>query len=724
MNFLTNMRISHKIIALMVGLIVGFIIIGVTYYIQIGIETDAREQEQSGLRFRSQLASINSRLINLINQGDAFVQNIERQNNESGNREAQSNDSGSFSQLQKDVTEVRQQLTNLRTETTQAKTLSDETRVIDDVINQFDLYQLLLQRYASANTATTPSQQTLHDRLNQQQRSLSEALISIDNKQFAYLVDQQNLNESTLAAIDRALANLDINENSKQEVLTLLNNYRDNLNNLNTLNVERQSLDSEFRDAKNQLANLVAAALAANYSTSLQNEESNTAQRQIVQAVVTAIIFAVAMGTAVGVYFLYKSIVFPMVHMQSVIGKINRGKTGTRVKVLSRDELGDLGKAFNQLLDERINQLEARSLENDQLNNSIISLIKALGMIAQKDLTVKVPVSPDITGTVSDAVNLLTTETAQTLEGVKLISEQVNAISEILQGQSNLVMQFADGEKRQIIATAKALEMLARAMNEVASHAETADTSAAKAIENTQLARHSVEETVNGIRTIRETISETEKRTKRLGDRSQEISGIVNLINTIAERTHILALNASMHAASAGEAGRGFAVVADEVQRLAESARQSTDEIAAMVNNMRVETSDTVAIMNTLISQVADGSRSAEEAGKRMTETENATQALVQDVKQIAKQAVQQAEVANRVRDRSAVIRKFTEKTGKQLEEQKLQTDNLKLLADNLVSQVNVFTLPAGDHRIINISAPKIGSDQQADNVRSLHAAS
>ena len=115
---------------------------------------------------------------------------------------------------------------------------------------------------------------------------------------------------------------------------------------------------------------------------------------------------------------------------------------------------------------------------------------------------------------------------------------------------------------------------------------------------------------------IREIIRETEKRIKRLGERSQEITGAVNLINTIAERTHILALNARMHAASAGEAGRGFAVVADEVQRLAESSRAATSDIASMVNAIRVETVDTVDTMNRVIVQVAEGTRLAQEAGQ------------------------------------------------------------------------------------------------------------
>ena len=420
-------------------------------------------------------------------------------------------------------------------------------------------------------------------------------------------------------------------------------------------------------------------------------------QIQLVRAVFIALIFVVVMGAAVGIYFIYKSIVFPLVHMQNVMQRINKGNAKARVKMLEQDELGDLGRAFNQLLDDRFQFLQDQFLENEILNNSIISLIKAVGLIARKDLTIHVPVSADITGTISDAINLLTSETAKTLWQVKDISAQVNELADALQKQSRLVVQVAEDERRQVIATGKAMEISAKTMGDIAANAQNADKFAVIAIDNTQSARDTVSRSVSGILSIRETISETEKRIKRLGDRSQEISGIVNLINTIAERTHILALNASMHAASAGEAGKGFAVVADEVQRLAENAREATAEISSMVNNIRIETADAVGTMNKLITQVAEGTRLAESAGEKMEDTVAVTKRLVEQVQLIAHSSAQQAELSNRVRDRATIIRSFTEKTGLQLTQQKQHTDSLKSYCETLVERVNSFTLPEHD---------------------------
>ena len=414
----------------------------------------------------------------------------------------------------------------------------------------------------------------------------------------------------------------------------------------------------------------------------------------VARTMFAAVLFLTAVGTTLGLFLIYRSIVLPLWHMQSIISQQNKGNDNARVKIQANDELGDLGRAFNRLLDERIKTLSEKSHENETLNTSIIGLIRALGTIAKKDLTIKVPVSADVTGTISDAVNLLTSETARTMQQVKNYSESINNISNQLQEQSAVVLTVAEEERSQVAETVSALDHSAKTMTDIAKEARTANSIATAAIDYTQKAQQSVIQTVEGIQTIRVTISETEKRIKRLGDRSQEITSIVNLINTIAERTHILALNASMHAASAGEAGKGFAVVAEEVQRLAENARGATSEISAMVNNIRVETSDTVNIMNKLITQVADGTKLAEDSGQRMHDTEAATRQLVNHVKSIAVNSMNQAAMANRVRDRANLITESTQKTYGKLEEQRIQTDELKIYANSLVERVNVFTLP------------------------------
>jgi methyl-accepting chemotaxis protein len=193
---------------------------------------------------------------------------------------------------------------------------------------------------------------------------------------------------------------------------------------------------------------------------------------------------------------------------------------------------------------------------------------------------------------------------------------------------------------------------------------------------------------------IRETIAEAEKRIKRLGERSQEISGIVNLINTISERTHVLSLNAAMQAAIAGDAGRGFAVVAEEVQRLAESSRNATSQIATLINNIQIETNETIGTVNRTIEQVVTGSQLAQKAGEQMRESQKITENLAELVQRISISTEMQNQAAIELRKQVDGIGRSTAETSQQIKEQTAETSLLADAAKQLNAAVSVFKLP------------------------------
>jgi methyl-accepting chemotaxis protein len=287
----------------------------------------------------------------------------------------------------------------------------------------------------------------------------------------------------------------------------------------------------------------------------------------------------------------------------------------------------------------------------------------------------------------------MATETSKVLLNVRSITDQVELASNRVKSQGDNVCKVAEAEREVVDTTMAELSAAAEAMNKIAEVAQSCNEIAAQATRTIQIALATVTNTVQGMSEIRETIHETEKRIKRLGERSQEISSIIDIINNIAERTHVLALNASMQAAAAGEAGRGFSVVADEVQRLAESSRNATSQISALVKNIQVETNDTIATMDKTITQVVEGSRLAERAGEQMKETQNTTANLVQVVEQIAMASRQQAQISNELRERAQTIQHSTQETAKQLEEQTIQTDRLVEYAQQLIESVRVFKL-------------------------------
>jgi methyl-accepting chemotaxis protein len=417
----------------------------------------------------------------------------------------------------------------------------------------------------------------------------------------------------------------------------------------------------------------------------------------LLRNVAFAALIVLGLAALIGTFLanrLSSSINKPLAHFNDTVTKIAMGDTHARVKSSDNDELGTLSRSFDNLLDERVASFEKAEKENEQLNNSIIEIMMALGTLSKKDLTIKVPVSEDVTGAVSDGLNLMTSETAKVLREVENVSMQVAQASVNVRNSSESARNVSNQSSIEIESASTELAQAARALIDIARQAKSADGAAEEAIAATRLALSGVRETVTGINSSRDLIRETEKRIKRLGERTQEISTAVNSISAIADRTSILALNTSMQAVAAGEAGRAYAVVADEVKRLAESARAATQQISNLVSAIQSETVDTVDAINRTIGQVVDISRTAERAGEQMQQTETKTGLLVSSVREIARTTEEQSKVSGILQQRAEQLQIGSRSTSKQLEDQSNETMKLVQYAQNLVESVSVFKLP------------------------------
>lgn len=390
----------------------------------------------------------------------------------------------------------------------------------------------------------------------------------------------------------------------------------------------------------------------------------------------------------------------PIERLKNIIQKISEGDLDARIGLKSGDEFQDISTSIDTMLNERVSVLTDAEDDNEQLNDSIVALLETVSQLAQKNLSIKAKVNEDITGPLADALNLMTSETTAVLNEVTRISGDVAETSNLVKSQSDNVLLLANKEQDEVEKATIELKSAAEAMSGIARLADQSNVAAEDAIKTTITAMDTVSNTVESINKIRDAIHETEKRIKRLGERSQEIGTAVNLINNISERTHILALNASMHASSAGEAGRGFAVVADEVQRLAENAKEATLQIGTLVDNIQIETVNTVSTMNELTTQVVGGSQLAEAAGQQMKETQSTTAELVSLVQQIAESAIAQAETSKKLRARTDIIRDSVRKTGAHLKGQTTHTDELVEQAILLVATVGEFTLADDDMNV------------------------
>ncbi len=437
---------------------------------------------------------------------------------------------------------------------------------------------------------------------------------------------------------------------------------------------------------------LAVAALAALLAWLLTSGWIDGAQAVRAAAVTMTVAALLALG---GFFYgrrLASAASEPIERIQATLEALAAGDLEARVRWRGRDEFAGLANALDRLLDDRVAHLDRTIRDSEDLNDSVIAIMQAVGNIAStKDLTLRVPVTENVTGAIADALNLLTEETGRALANVAALSADVGQATFAVRGQSDRAIQAAAREQREVGAAATELAQAAQALVSVAERARQANESAARAAAETAQAVEVVGTTLQGIVQSRELIRETGVRIKRLGERSQEIGEAVGIIQGIAERTGILALNASMQAASAGEAGRSFGVVADEVRRLSESARESTVRIARLVNAIQTGAHETARAMNEAISQVVEISRLADDAGGAMRRTQLETGSLVANVREIAATADEQAQASSALQARAAVIREASAETARQLRAQSIETRRLVEYARSLVDEVRVF---------------------------------
>ena len=434
------------------------------------------------------------------------------------------------------------------------------------------------------------------------------------------------------------------------------------------------------------LATLLCAALFV----AAEGDAAEALRRLLLGLVVISIVTAVV--AVIAGNRILTAIREPVAAMRRTVSSLVGGDFTARSMLSGDGELVRLAGELDRLLDDRVALLERAARESEELNDSVIEIMQAVGTIAaRKDLTLKVPVTENVTGAIADALNLLTDETRRVLVNVGSVSQDVAQATMAVKSQSDLALQAAAREQHEVELAARELASAARALATIAGRARDGNESAERAVATTGDAVRAVASTVDGIGRSRMLIRETEKRIKRLGERSQEIGQVVGLIQGIAERTGILALNASMRAAAAGEAGRDFAIVADEVKRLSESARESTAQIVRLINAIQNETNDTVVAMNQAISQVVEISRLAEAAGDGMQRTQEQTESLAADVREIARTASEQARVGSALQERARIIQEASGETTRQLEQQAGETARLVKSARALLDEVSVF---------------------------------
>lgn len=358
-----------------------------------------------------------------------------------------------------------------------------------------------------------------------------------------------------------------------------------------------------------------------------------------------------------------------------------------------RSEADRFGTSFQNMTDQ-LRELVQTQEKRERLQHSILKLLEEVSEVAAGDLTVQAEVSPEMTGDIAEAFNSMTRELRSLIKQVKDVTFQVSTSANSINDTTEQLARGSEAQASQISRTTSAISNMTVQIQEVSGNASLSAQVASESLNNARYGSKAVQDNINAMNGIRKQVQETAKRIKKLGERSQEISQIVTLIDDLSERTSLLALNASLQASAAGESGRGFAFVAEEVERLAERSNHLTQQIASLAQSIQVETKDVVASMEETIHEVVVGSTLADNAGQALVEIEQVSTRLAELIESISSSAKQQAHSSEDIAKAMANISKVTELVNVGSNRAANSVKKLVDLSDELRGSVAPFKLP------------------------------
>jgi twitching motility protein PilJ len=436
-------------------------------------------------------------------------------------------------------------------------------------------------------------------------------------------------------------------------------------------------------------------AVLGTLQNQLQMRMSKTTNRRNMQLLIALMLTAVAVLVAA---VTNRYITAQIGAILNVFDQIDQGSYDARSEVFSSDELGFMASSLNDMLDRNLSLIQSQD-ERDSIQNAIMKLLDDVSDVAKGDLTVEAEITEDVTGAIADSFNHMIFQLRQIVMNVQEATLQVSASANEIQSTAEQLAEGSSVQAEQIVDSSAALDEMAVSIQQVSENASLSSTVAEQALANAKQGAIAVQNTIQGMNRIRSQVQETSKRIKRLGERSQEISEIVQLIGDIADRTSILALNASIQAARAGEAGRSFAVVAEEVERLAERSTDATKQIASLVNTIQSETNEAVLAMEESTHEVVQGSQVADKAGQALGEIESVSSRLAELIQSISLAATQQARGSDSLSKAMSEISEVTQQTATGTRQAAGSISSLATLADELRGSVSTFKLPMAANR-------------------------
>ncbi|MFZ0964303.1 MAG: HAMP domain-containing methyl-accepting chemotaxis protein [Terriglobia bacterium] len=407
-----------------------------------------------------------------------------------------------------------------------------------------------------------------------------------------------------------------------------------------------------------------------------------------------------ALLVAVGVpFFLYSflgsNVVHPGERLVEISERVAAGDSPANLKIEGENEFALILDNFRRAVVKLSQSLAATPEVNATLQKSINQFLTVISQVARGDLTLRTKPTGDTLGHLAEALNSMLDSFSQVLERASKAASDVSGRANEILVASEQMASGATQQDQEITNTSSAVEELTVSMKQVSNNAEASAEAARRALEAAEQGNRSVRDTLEGMQRIRASVQATAKKIKSLGDRSLEISEIINVINDITEQTNLLALNAAIEAARAGEAGRGFAVVADEVRKLAEHSRSATKDIAALIKAIQAETSEAVVVMEEGTKEVEIGARLADQAGKALEAISTVVRQSAELVQEISLASKQQVRGTEGVANAMQIISNITRQTSYGARQTTSTVEHMVKLSQQLNEVLSQFRIGA-----------------------------
>ncbi len=407
----------------------------------------------------------------------------------------------------------------------------------------------------------------------------------------------------------------------------------------------------------------------------------------------------VAALALVGGVLLARRITRPITQLVAVAHRVGQGDLSETVPVTSRDEIGELTQTFNDAVVRLRSQVQTEADRDDErrrreeLQENIINFLDTAMEASQGDLTKRGEVTSDVLGNVVDAINLMVAEIGSIIADVRVAAMHVSVSANQMTDSTSRMAQGAQAQAREAGEVAASVETLTVSVRQVAESAQASAQSAREALEAAQKGDLAVRDSLQGMQRIRNEVQSISKKIKSLGDRSLEISEIVNTIEDIASQTNLVALNAAIEAAGAGEAGLRFAVVADEVRKLAERSARATKDIAVLIKNVQSDTQEAIVVMEQGTQEVEAGYRMTVQAGDSLKTIADVSQRSAQLAQDISQATQQQVRGADSVAQAMQSIQTVSAQTERGVLDARRTVDELARLAEELTASLARFKL-------------------------------